>query len=261
MRGAMASGRKRKRSTRTSADYLASAKNLSTYVPSLKKFKHRKTLKKSEKATIRRRERQLKNIPFIIPVTKVQAKRLGRRKLFKPGVQAIQLHSVPDNAKIRISKSGDIEIGENGRRWIYWSIDKADTRRKSGMKRAAELAFEKKLPIEKVSALAERAFKKYNVQEVRLWAHRGMAGDSFETLNTFIRWVDQQWHMGRYMSIRRYADESIYSQPSDPATWINGIAILIETPEYTERRLAIEKEKNNAATTRKPKHKTKHKTK
>jgi len=238
----MASGQKKKRRTRTTDDYLASAKQLSEYVPSLKKFKKRKTLRKSEKATIRRRERQLKSIPFLIPVTDKQAKRLGRRKLFKPGVQAIQLHSVPDNAKLRVSKSGDIEIGENGRRWLYWSIDKPDTRRKKGMKHAATLAFEKKLPIERVSDLAAKAFAKYEVQSVRLWTHRGVAGDSFHTLHTFVRWVDSQWHQGRYMSSRERDDGSIYYQPSDPALWINGIAILIETPEYTKRREELEKE-------------------
>lgn len=232
--------RKKKKEKRTDASYLTSAKNLSAIVPRLRKYRRRKSLTRYEKSAITRREKQLKNIPFLVPVTKAQAKRL-KGKLFFPGIQAIQLRNVQPGSKIKFNKRGDIEVVAGDQHWIYWSLDRDTVRSRRGMRKAGEAAFSKQFPIEKVSALTELAFKKYHVQQVHLWAHAGIVGDSFEDLGAFIRWVNEKWNAGRYMGVQERLS-GLHSNPSDPGKWVNGIAILIENPEYTKRRLALEKE-------------------
>lgn len=244
----MASSKKRKKKKkqpRSDASYLQAAKQLSPIVPKLRKYRKRKTLTRYEKSAITRREKQLKNIPFLVPVTKQQARRL-KKKLFLPGIQAIQLRNVPEGSKIRFKKRGDIEIiSATGGRWIYWSLDRDTVRSRRGMREAGKAAFDKRLPIEKVSDLTELAFKNYNVQQVHLWAHAGIVGDAFQDVQQFIMWVNEKWNAGRYMGSR---EESLgrFSNPSDPGKWVNGIAILIENPEYTKRRKALEREQRAA---------------
>lgn len=236
----MATGqKKKKRKTRTADDYLNSARNLSSLVPSLKKFKKRKTLTKNEKRQIRRREKQLQNIPFLVPVSPAQAKKLGNRKLFKPGVRAIQLRGVEQGQRININKRGDISTSDGNRHWIYWTLPKAVVRSRRGMRDAGSSAFNKEFPIDKVADLAAKAFKQFEVQEVRLWAHAGIVGEGFQDLPAFIRWVNSKWQNGRYITVRQYANEDIYSDPSDPGKWVNGIAILVENPDYTKKRKAL----------------------
>lgn len=235
-RGNVAS--RKKKPTRTTEDYLVSARALSGLVPSLKKFKNRKRLKKSEKASIRRREKQLKNIPFLVPVTPKQAKKLGRRKLFLPGIQAIQLRNVSPDAKIKI-KGNDVEVFQNGQRWIYWSLDRDVVRSRRGMHKAGADAFNKQFPIEKVSDLTAAAFRRYEVQQVHLWAHAGIVGAGFRDVEQFIMWVNEKWNQGRYVSTLHKVGGDIYSNPSDPGKWVNGIAILVEDAEYTRRRRAL----------------------
>lgn len=216
---------------------MASAKQLSRLVPSLKKFKTRKRLRKSEKATIRRREKQLKNIPFLVPVTPPQAKKLKLRKLFLPGVQAIQLRNVSPNASVKITKRGDITVMDHGRRWIYWGLDRETVRSRAGMRDAGRDAFAKQFPIERVSDLTAEAFKRYKVQQVHLWAHAGIVGEAFEDLPSFIMWVNEKWNQGRYVSTQhQVGNKNIYSNPSDPGKWVNGIAILVEDENYSRRR-------------------------
>lgn len=237
--------RKKKKVKRPDASYIEAAKNLSHLVPKLRKYRKRKTLTRYEKSAITRREKQLKNIPFLKPVTKKQARKL-KGKLFLPGIQAIQLRNVPENAKIKFTKRGDIEIiHAEGARWIYWALDRETVRSRPGMRDAGRAAFEKKLPIEKVSDLTELAFKKYHIQQVQLWAHAGIVGDGFQDLKQFIMWVNEKWNAGRYMGLQERVS-GIFSNPSDPGKWVNGIAILIENPEYTKRRKALEKERRDA---------------
>lgn len=229
----------KKKPTRTTDDYLASAKQLSKIVPSLRKFKSRKTLTKSEKATVRRREKQLKNIPFLVPVTKAQAKKLQRKKLFLPGIQAIQLRNVRPDVKIKI-RGKDIEVIQGGQRWIYWSLDRDTVRSRRGMREAGTSVFNKQFPIEKVSDLTARAFKTFRIQQVHLWAHAGIVGDAFEDLQQFIMWVNEKWNQGRYVSTHYRVAGDIYSTPSDPGKWVNGIAILVENESYTRKRKELD---------------------
>lgn len=234
-----------KRRGRSTESYLYSADNLSKLVPSLRKFAHRKTLKKSEKATIRRREKQLLHIPHLEPLTPKEAKKLGQKKLFLPGVQAVQLRGIDKRAgdKFKVNKHGDLEvIKASGDRWIYWGLDRQTVRSRRAMREAGRDVFEKRLPIEKVTDLTAEAFQHYTIQQVHLWAHAGVVGEGFQTLKQFILWVNEKWNQGRYISTRKNADGTTYENPSDPGKWVNGIAFLIENPEYTKRRKALDKE-------------------
>jgi hypothetical protein len=233
--------RRKKGPKRSTEDYLASAKKLAPLVPGLKKYRRRKTLKPGQKAAIARRERQLKNIPYLFPVTKKQKRQLGKGKMFLPGVRAIQLRGVQEDAKIKIGKLGDIFISYKERRWIYWSLDRETVRSRRGMRKAGESAFAKMFPIEKVAEMAAEAFARSDVKEVRLWAHAGIVGDSFEDLPSFIRWVNEKWNQGRYMGTQERLSGNIYSNPSDPGKWVNGIAILLEDSEYIKKREALTK--------------------
>lgn len=237
--------RRRRKSARPIEEYIAAAQRLSELVPGLKKYKRRKTLKRSEKSSIARRENQLKNIPYLFPVTKKQAKRLKKGKMFLPGVRAIQLRNVPEHAKIRIGKHGDINIfyheGEQARRWIYWSLDRETVRSKRGMRGAGADAFSKMFPIEIITEMAADAFRRTDVSEVRLWAHAGIVGDSFGDLPSFVRWVNEKWSNGRYMGTQDRVGGDIYSNPSDPGRWVNGLAILLEDAEYAAKRKALHK--------------------
>jgi hypothetical protein len=230
--------KKKRKPQRSTEEYLASAKRLSGLVPKLKKYKRRKTLTRYEKSAIGRRERQLKNIPWLFPVTNKQAKKKNiRRKFFLPGIQAIQLRGLPPGTQIKIGPNGDIEVLAAGnRRWLYWSLDRETVRSKHGMRKAGADAFSKMFPIEKISDMAAEAFARADVQQVNLWAHAGIVGDGFQDLPSFIRWVNEKWNAGRYMGEQDRTSGAIYSNPSDPGKWVNGIAILLEDKEYTAAR-------------------------
>lgn len=248
----MVASKKRKRKSRrlpraprgrSNESYLYSADNLSKIVPSLKRFSKRKTLRKSEKATIRRREKQLLHIPHLEPLSPSQAKRLGRKKTFLPGVQAVQLRGIDTRKgdKFNVNRHGDIEVTKaGGDRWIYWALDRKTVRSHRGMCDAGAAVFNKTLPIEKVTELTEEAFAHYTIQQVHLWAHAGVVGDGFQSLKQFVGWVNEKWNQGRYISTRRLNEGGRYEVVSDPGQWINGIAFLVENPEYTKRRKELD---------------------
>lgn len=234
--------RRKKKVKRSDESYLESAKSLSTLVPKLKKYRHRKRLTRYEKTAIAKRERQLKNIPFLVPLTQPQVKKLGKRKLFLPWVRAIQLRGVPPSATIKIKKGGDIEVFAANQHWVYWALDRDAVRSRVAMRKAGADAFAKQFPIELVSELTRKAFLKYEVQQVHLWAHAGIVGDAHESVGAFVRWVNEKWNAGRYMGTQERENGRIYENPSDPGRWVNGIAILLADPEYIKRRRAIEAE-------------------
>lgn len=244
----MASGKKRRRKNlRTDADYIASAKSLANIVPSLRKLKTRKRLTKQEKRRIRYREKQLKDVPYLKPVTAQQAKRLGSKRLFKRGVQAIQLKGVELDEKITVNKRGDISASNVNQTWIYWALPRATVRSKRKMREVGPAAFNKQFPIDTVAEMAIKAFKRYDVKEIHLWSHHGAVGTGFEDAGAFIMWVNEKWQHGRYVStVTNENTGSRYLNPSDPGRWVNGIAILIENPEYTKKKKALKREKREA---------------
>lgn len=210
---------RRKKSVRTDADYIASAKKLSKFVPKLKKYHKRKKLNRYERSAITRREKQLRFVADkLFVLTKKQAKQL-KGKLYAPGVQAVELSGFSKDAKIKVIKK-DTYIYSNGRTWLMWGLDRETVRQKRGMKTAAANAFAQKYPIETVTELARLAFKKLKPIQVNLWAAAGVVGQPFDDLKAFTDWVDEKWSAGRYISDHGYS--------SDPGAWINGIAILIK---------------------------------
>lgn len=234
---ATAKKRRKKKPQRPVEQYIAAARELSPLVPKLKKYRKRKTLKPHEKGAITRKEKQLKGVTNLFPVTKKQARKIGKSKMFAPGVQAIRLRNVdPETATISINKYGDISVTQAGRKWIYWALDRETVRSRPGMRKAGTDAFGKKFPIELVSDMAKIAFDKLHVQGVSLWTHGGRADAVFDDLPAFIRWVNEKWSAGRYMHTNEYGE---LQDSSDPGKWVSGIAILIEDAEYTARRNSL----------------------
>jgi hypothetical protein len=229
----MARGKKR-RPTRTTESYLQSAKQLSKYVPRFKKYKARKTLTKGEKRGIRRKEKLLAGVTDLFPVTKKQARRLKRQKLFGPGVQAIRFRGAPKDAKLRINKRGTVTYSSPTEQWIFWPLDRDTVRTRRGLKKAGASAFEKKFPIEIVKELAAEAFAHLQVHAVHLWTNAGAVGIGFQDFPRFALFVDEKWHAGRYM--RTDPETRELKDASDPGLWVNGIAIKLEPPEYQKRR-------------------------
>ena len=233
----------RKKVKRPVESYLTTARALAKYVPSLRKYKKRKTLKLGQKSAIARRENQLKGIPLgsLYPVTKKQARKL-KGKLFLPGIRAVQLRQVPEGSKVTF-RGPDIFVTEPGnQKWVYWSLDRDTVRTRRGMRKAGADAFAKKFPIELVADLTAKAFASMNVQQVRLWAHAGKVGDTFHDIETFIRWVNEKWSQGRYMSSPEGTAGEMFYNPSDPGKWVNGIAILLENPDFAKRRQALSRD-------------------
>lgn len=239
----MASGKKsrRRKSVRSDADYAASVKGLSSLVPALKKLKNRKHFTPQEKRRIRYREKQLRDIPDLVPVSAEQAKRLGTKRLFKRGVRAIQLKDA-EGSKIKINKKGEISVSNPNQSWIYWPLSRDTVRSKRKMREVGPAAFNKQFPIEKLSDMAVKAFKKWDVKEIHLWSNRGAVGTGFEDAGSFIMWVNEKWQHGRYVStVTNENTGTRYENPSDPGRWVNGIAILIENPEYTRKKKALKR--------------------
>lgn len=222
------SGKRRRKRNRSDADYVASAAKLAPLVPSLRPLAKRKKLKAAEKSAITRKENILKGVPNIFPVSRQQARRL-RGQTFATGVQGIQLRGVSPDAKIRF-KGKNIYVEDNGRKWLYWHLDRHTVRTRTGMREAGRKAFLQQFPIEQITDLAARAFKTKNVVQVNLWAHAGIVGDAHETLEQFVLWVNEKWSAGRYLRV------DLQGGNSDPGKWVNGIAILLEDEEYARRR-------------------------
>lgn len=233
------------RNKRETGSYLESAKELSRFIPSLKKYKKRKTLKPSEKSAIARKENILRDsytqLEDLIPVTKKQARELKDllwqpETLIKTGtrkgqtsrhhfVQALRLRNVGKDTHIIKKIDRNIYVVSNGRTWVYWKLP--DTRPKTLLKAGQQLfeefdgeepeEFEEREPvkpdefdIERLIELAKQAFERPETKAVYLWAETGRVGFGMKSLSNFIHWIRQ--------------DYASYAQTEK---WVNGIAILI----------------------------------
>lgn len=234
---------RQKRERAASKQYVQTAKKLAKFVPSLKPIARKSRLSPSEKAKVTHYAKVLRHATNLQPVTKREAKKF-KKQLYAPGVQAIQLDDVSEHAKVTVA-GDDLIIRQNGRTWVYWKLDTKTVRSKSGMGRAGERAFNKQFPIERVAELAEKAFKQYNVLQIHLWAHSGRVGQGFADLRSFLSWVNEKWQAGRYITIRESVTGRTYLDPSDPGKWVNGLAILIETPSETRTRVIRETKRAN----------------
>lgn len=233
----MARGKKpKKKIARTTQSLLDSAKELSKYVPRLKKYKRRKTLTRGEARGIVRKEKLLAGVEDLFPVTKKQARRLKRQKMFGPGVQAVRLKGTPKDTKIKVNKAGTLTFSSASEQWVFWPLDRETVRQRRGLKKAAGAAFEKRFPIEIVKDLAAEAFSHLQVHAIHLWTNAGAVGIGYQDFPRFSLFVDEKWHAGRYMRVDPETRE--LKDASDPGLWVNGIAIKLEPPAYQARRKA-----------------------
>lgn len=199
--------RRNKKTKRSDADYLQSAKTLSTVAPALKKYKRRKKLTRWEKGAITRKEKAVKYADNLIPVADKNKKKF-KKFFYAPGVQAIQMRNTGRNVTIQAFQD-DILVTSNGRTWLYWSLDNV---RPAGMTKAAETVFGVRgaFPLEQILELASRAFSKPQTLAVGLWTAQGRVGEPFPSMRQFLEWITLQ-----------------YSSYVDVEKWVNGIAIMV----------------------------------
>lgn len=209
---------RRQRQKRPTSEYLEAAKRLAKFAPGLQKYKKRKTLTSHEKAAINRKEKILRYVDHLVPLTKKQARKM-KDQLFAPGVRAIQLRETSPNAKIE-RVSNDMIITSNGRTWLYWKLEKLDTKnwkrkRRQVFGKAAETYFNETsdaFPIEKIERLVRHAFKKIpKKKQIHLWTKTGRVAKGFTGINAFMDWLLSE-------HVRAYKDTD---------SWVNGIAILV----------------------------------
>lgn len=198
--------------------YRQAAKALAKFVPSLKGTAQKEILTKSDKRKINKFAKILKHAPPLKPLTKKQAKKM-KGQLFAPGVRAVGMRGMSSNAKIT-SVGKDAYLSSNGRQWVLLRVDRPS--RKRNMREGANRAFNMQFPIERIGELAHIAFTKFKPIEVRLWTHHGIVGDAFESIETFLSWLNEKWNAGRYM---RPIEDGGSSNDID--AWVNGIAVLI----------------------------------
>lgn len=199
-----------RRTKRPTQDYLASAKRLAKFAPSLKKYRRRKTLSPAEKAAIRRKENALRFADHLIPLNKKQYAQL-RDYTPGPGIHAVQLRNTGSHTKINFVKD-NMFVTSNGRTYLYWKLSRGDVKSKSGMKTAAQKAFDMQFPVEQIAELAHKAFEELEPIAVYLWAPAGRVGQGFASLRQFLTWLYENWNTGRYTNQEK---------------WVNGIAILL----------------------------------
>ena len=233
------SRKKSRRIKRPTSEYLEAAKRLMMFVPGLKKYKRRKTLRPQEKSVIKKYENALRYTDHLIPVTEKQYKHL-RDELYIPhmpdrtvtdkitgekiikrgkpvhGVRAIRLKGMSPNTKLVTVTNTNITIASNGRKWLFWKLDKlGDKTWRKSVANAAKQVFmspQEAYPIEKIAKLAELAFKQITKPKaVYLWTRHGPVGSPFRDLNTFMDWLTET-----YMRAYKETDD-----------WMNGIAILV----------------------------------
>lgn len=217
------------RNKRELESYLESARELATVIPSLKKYKKRKTLRPAEKAAIARKEKIFRetytSIDNLIPLSKSQAREL-KDVVFQPEtlirsgprkgqtmrhhfVQAIQLRNTGRDTKIIKKLGSNIVVVSNGRTWVYWKLPNV---KPSTLEEYGEAAFEtpEEFDIERVLELAKKAFQQPETKGIYLWGDKGRVGSPFPTFKQFARWIIDD-----------------YQSYTNTEKWVNGIAILV----------------------------------
>jgi hypothetical protein len=127
------------RAKRSDSDLIAAARKLAPLIPTLKKYKKRKTLTRYERSKITRYERAMKGAYNLEPVSKKQAKHLrdvlytgaveitrGPRKgQYREvrGIHALQLANTGEHVKINVTENKDMFVTTNGRTWVYWQLE------------------------------------------------------------------------------------------------------------------------------------------
>lgn len=215
------------RHKRDTQSYLAVAKELAAFIPSLKKYSRRKkSLKPQEKSAIARAEKlwqqashSKRGVYNLVPVSKRDAKKHkddlytfetihkkkdGTEVIKTHRFNAVQLQNTSPTSKLSWSRNGML-IESNGRKWFYLKLpDKSP----ESLQEAGQAAFQNE--IEEIIRIAERAFKNPVCKGVFLYAETGRVGEGSETIDEFIQWI--------------YRDYSTYINTD---RWVKGIAVLV----------------------------------
>lgn len=205
---------------RSDRSFIESARSIAKYAPALKKYKKtalKTKLTPSQKGAITRKENLLRYAHHLIPL-KGKAARELKPKWFAPGIQAIQLDQTNDDAKLHYVNK-QLFITQNGRTWLYWSLDTDP----QSMKRGAEKAFgnvRDAFPMERIADLVGKAFRRATTREVYLWAASGRVGQGYMSLKQFLRWFNRAY--GGY---------------SETHKWVMGIAIRVGEPPAGKQRI------------------------
>lgn len=106
---------------RTTAQRIASARNNSKLVPSLRKYRRRKTLKPQEKSAITRAEKKIKRAgtgSTLLPITSKQARQLkDKSAIVGDGIRAIRQRAA-QGAKVRVV-DGELVVKIRSREWHF----------------------------------------------------------------------------------------------------------------------------------------------
>lgn len=223
--------------------YKKLAKSLGKFSPDIGKLARKKRLTAADKQRISKRAKRLHNVTDLFRITGKGAKKFKQKfgDIFYPGTEAVRLRYASENATIKFVDD-NLFLESNGRQWLYWRLNKSTVRNKDGkLVSAAEKAFDAQFPIEKVLALAERAYTELKIEAITLWTEQGRADTTFSELRDFARWVAQHWQNGNYIRYDTRTGE-IHDE-SDAGKWINGLAILLKEPPKRAKRKASVKRK------------------
>lgn len=205
---------------RSDESYIESARNMSEVVPAFEKYKrvHKKRTKlnNGEKAAIRKKEDVLKYAKHLVPIKGEKRRKQWKNQFYAPGVAAVNLENITDDATVTLVRK-DLIVTNNGRTWLYWSLD-TDA---PAMKKGARDAFTQPaqiFPMEAIAKLVEKAFKRPTTKEVYLWAKAGRVGHGFLSLKSFLYWFNKAY--GGY---------------TEQDKWVNGIAIRLGEADGNRR--------------------------
>jgi hypothetical protein len=214
---------RRKRNTES---YLAAAILRAHYVPKLKKYRKRKTLKPWEKSYIKRWENLVPIVIDLIPVKKPQAKKLKKnlyrpesiikkgpkigQKRYHPPINAIKLRNTSSRAKIKSITNDKMLVEDRGREWVYVRLPDSEP---ATLEDYGEDIFDGEpgtFDIERIAAIASRAFERPSTKGVALWTKSGRADDVFPSFRQFYHWL-----------------MTYYVKYENTDEWVDGIAVLI----------------------------------
>jgi hypothetical protein len=163
------------------AVYLNAAKDLGHYVPKLKKFARRKTLRPYEKSQISHYISKIGRTSHNLkPLSKAERKLIPKRDWVSPSIPAIKINQLDLHKAKFTAKRHSIEIEEKTdrgkRRWIFWSLNRPEVRN-----------IPKSDPWKRMEKLVNLAFDLYDVTRMHLWNTQGIAGFGYSTPELFLQ--------------------------------------------------------------------------
>jgi hypothetical protein len=189
--------------------YLKAARELKQFAPKLKKFSRRKTLKPHEKSQISYYISKIgRTTQNLRALTKEERKNIPKSDWVSPSIPAMKVNQLDlEKAKFKATKRA-IEITEdNGREWIFWSINRPEVRH-----------IPKTDPWKRIERLVELAFAIYDVKQMHLWNTQGIAGFGYGSPELFLK---------HYYGIE---------YKNTLKDWLLGIAFMIEGKNAKSRK-------------------------